>query len=141
MHRTLLAAAAAALLVTPVGASAQDDIGSSAEAICCGTNCCAIPVGDGCQTRGEVNPDNPCEVCDPSNSQSAFTVMPGCGTDGGTSTDAGSPAVDSGPTTVDAGTGSGDDGGCSVQPGAASSAGLVMGLLALGAFVLRRRLA
>ncbi|MFK7987937.1 MAG: hypothetical protein AB8I08_18100, partial [Sandaracinaceae bacterium] len=79
MHRSLLAAAAAVLFLLPAGASAQDDVGAATEAICCGSACCAIPEGDAFQARDDVNPNNACEVCDPSVSNSEWTAVPSCG--------------------------------------------------------------
>lgn len=127
MHRSLLAAAAAVLLLAPVAASAQDDVGAASEAICCGAECCAIPEGDGCQARNEVNPANACEVCDPSMSQSGWTAMAGCADDAGSTGG------------TDAGTTPTDDGGCAVSPGGSSHAGMALGLVALGALFVRRR--
>lgn len=136
---------------------------SEALARCCGASCCRIE-GD-CFTTGEANPDNPCEMCDPSSAPLAWTAVPGCtppedagmsmpdagptdedaGTpaeeDAGTpaETDAGTtPEVDSGTTpTADAGSGddSGDDDGGCAAGGSGAFGGL-FGLLLLG---LRRK--
>ncbi len=102
-------------------ASAQEDVGSTSAAVCCGADCCNI---DGtCRGRGETNPDNMCEMCDPGNSQSSWSAVPGCGggSDGGTTG------------------GGGDDGGCSATRLDGSDLGSLAALVGLLAFARRRR--
>lgn len=96
-------------------ASAQEDISSQVDEICCGASCCLI--GGTCYTTGEENPSNSCEVCMPPN-QTSFTNT--CDTGGG-GTDAGSSS-------------GGGGGGCQA---AGTSSGL--GLLALLGFAFIRR--
>ena len=96
-------------------ASAQEDISSQVEEICCGASCCLI--GGTCYTTGEENPSNSCQVCDPGRSQGSFTNT--CDTGGGAR---------------DAGGAGGGGGGCQA---AGTSGGL--GLLALLGFAFIRR--
>jgi len=124
---------------------------SEALAICCGGSCCRI---DGtCYTTGEENPDNECQTCDPSNSQSAWTDTPDCTPaeddagvaeeDMGTATevdmftpaeeDMGSSSGTDGGSTGDD-SGSDGDGGCAA--GGSGAFGGLFGLLLLG---LRRK--
>lgn len=141
----------------------DDDVGVSREAVCCGANCCSI--AGSCLSRGDTNPANPCQECNPSSDQFDWTDMPGCtppdagppavdagapAVDAGSTTpDAGSPGTDAGSTTppvdagsssgTDAGTGGGEDGGCAVSPGRGHAA-LPVGLgLALAVMLWRRR--
>ncbi len=75
-----------------------EDVESIVEDICCGGACCSI--GGVCFNTGDPNPDNECEVCDPSSSQSAFTNTCDAGApeeDAGAEEDAGMPMMDSGP--------------------------------------------
>jgi len=74
MPRTLaLLIASSSLLAVP--ALAQD-VGASREGICCGASCCLI---DGnCRIEGQKEPGNPCNVCDPAESQFAWTAVSGC---------------------------------------------------------------
>lgn len=119
-------ALAVVALFAPTSAAAQDDVGSAVEGICCGVNCCLI--GGSCSSRGDANPSNPCQTCNPSMSQTAWTDTAGCG------------GTDSGPPPArDAGTGTTDGGGCSAATGTGSAA--QAGLLGLlGAlFLVRRR--
>ncbi len=121
---------------------------SEALAVCCGSDCCCV---DGSiQGPGDTNPDNPCQVCDPSQSQMAWSEVPDCVADAGVSEeDAGTAAeedagtageedagssteMDGGPTGDDSG--SRDDGGCAAGGGGAF--GGLFGLLLLG---LRRK--
>jgi len=123
---------------------------SEALAICCGGSCCSI--AGTCYGTGDENPDDECQTCDPSNSQTAWTDTPGCtpgGEDAGVAEedmgtpaeeDMGTPAeedmgtptgTDGGPTGDDSGS---DDGGCAA--GGSGAFGGLFGLLLLG---LRRR--
>ena len=94
------------------GARADDpDIGVSRQAICCGTSCCLI---DGvCLSRGETNPTNSCEECNPSVAgQTAWSAIPGC------------VPTDAGPVTMDAGPIASPDAGASdAGPLASTAAG------------------
>tara|TARA_B100001750_G_scaffold136107_1_gene108292 strand:- start:2782 stop:3264 length:483 start_codon:yes stop_codon:yes gene_type:complete len=121
---------------------------SEAFAICCGGNCCFIDTV--CRSSGDENPDDACQVCDPSSSQTAWTDVAGCGdADAGTMTeedagvteeDAGTTETDAGSTTeTDAGTTTpdddDDDDGCSAAGGGAAG-----GLwIAMALFARRRR--
>ena len=133
---------------------------SEALAVCCGGGCCCL---DGeTQGPGDVNPANPCEVCDPATDQMSWTAVEDCSPDAGVDEDAGmsvdedagTPATDAGTTGTDAGTTSGtdsgppasmdagptdddsgsDDGGCAA--GGSGAFGGLFGLLLLG---LRRK--
>lgn len=137
---------------------------SEALARCCGASCCFI---DGmCRTTGEVNPDNSCEMCDPSSAGTAWTTIDGCGDDAGTGdedagmsmdedagmsmpgedmgppagTDMGTPGTDMGtPSGTDMGTSGGDDDGSDdggCSAGGTGAFGGLFGLLLLG---LRRK--
>ncbi len=76
MTSKLIASLALAMFVTLLMPA------SDALARCCGASCCLI---DGtCRTTGEVNPDNACEMCDPSSAGTAWTTIDGCGDDAGT---------------------------------------------------------
>lgn len=118
-------------------------------AICCGANCCLI---DGqCFQRGEMNPANSCEQCNPSAGQTSWSPVSGCGVDAGgvappadaaadPAPDAAAPQADAGNTGApDAGTEPTDDGGC-LAVGPAFSHPVHWGLVALLAlgFVGRR---
>lgn len=105
----------------------EDDVASRVDAICCGGNCCLI--GSDCFSNGDTNPDNACQTCDVSATQTAWTDVSGCAPE-----DSGvTPAADSGTTPPAEG------GGCSAS-GASSSAGPLALLGLLGAlFVWRRR--
>lgn len=130
---------------------------SEAYAICCGGSCCFID--SMCRNTGDTNPDDACQVCDPSSSQTEWTTMADCGgedagmadEDAGMSmpgedmgppagTDMGTPGTDMGtPSGTDMGTSGGDDdgsddGGCSA--GGTGAFGGLFGLLLLG---LRRK--
>jgi len=133
---------------------------SEALAVCCGGGCCCLD-GD-TQGPGDVNPANPCEVCDPSTDQMSWTPVADCTPDAGvdedagvsTEEDAGTAATDAGTTGTDAGTTTGtdsgppasmdagptdddsgsDDGGCAA--GGTGAFGGLFGLLLLG---LRRK--
>ncbi len=96
-------------------ASAQEDVSSQSDPICCGAACCSI--SGSCFNTGEENPSNACEVCMPSVNQSAFTNT-----------------CDTGSGRVDAGSSGGGGGGCQA---AGTSSGL--GLLALLGFAFIRR--
>ena len=108
--------------------AAQEDVGSTTAAVCCGSECCNI---DGtCRGRGERNPANMCQECDPGSSQSSWSPVSGC------------PATaDSG--TADTGTGGGDDGGgcsaSSLSTEAAATPFALGALFGLALFVRRRR--
>lgn len=126
MPRTLaLLIASSSLLAVP--ALAQD-VGASREGICCGASCCLI---DGnCRIEGQKEPGNPCNVCDPAESQFAWTAVSGC-----VPPDAGQPAGE-----PDAGTpSSGGGGGCAVTGGNSSALGVLGGMAALALVVWRRR--
>ena len=120
MHRHV----STAWLALGATAFAQDDeLGSRSDGVCCGTECCLIE-GE-CFARNEENPRNSCEICNPDESQAAFTAVAGC-------------------TPPDAGGGGGgggdDDGGCSIGTGAASAGvPLFSAALALVFFAVRRR--
>lgn len=132
---------------------------SEALAICCGGSCCLID--DVCRSTGDTNPENECQTCDPSNSQTAWTDTPDCTPGGddagvaeedmGTSTEAdmftpaeedmftpagedmgSSSGTDGGSTGDDSG--SDGDGGCAA--GGSGAFGGLFGLLLLG---LRRK--
>ena len=106
-------------------ASAQEEVGSVTQDICCGGACCLI---DGsCRSTEEANPADACEFCDPAQSQTGWSqrTTPACS--GGT---------DAGGGGTDAGGGGGDDGGCSVGHTGDAPYGL-LGLL--GLVLLRRR--
>lgn len=116
MRRAFLVFLFSSCLVS-VGAAAQD-VGGAQEPICCGDDCCLI--GGVCFARGEENPDNACQACDPAVSQGEFTPISGC-------------------TLPDAGTGGGG-GGCAVGGSSAGAGGLsVFALFAAAAIVARRR--
>ena len=126
MHRALFASVLTTLLLAAPLASAQDDVGAAEAPICCGGECCLI--GGSCFRRGDTNPADSCQMCDPGASQTGWTDMTGCTPTGGD--DAGTGGTPPDP----------DDGGCSAAPGAGSTgAGIAFGLLALGALVRRRR--
>ncbi|MBO6935553.1 MAG: hypothetical protein JJ863_11280 [Deltaproteobacteria bacterium] len=110
---------ALALGLMATSASAQEDVGSQVDQICCGSNCCLI--GGTCFTSGEASPDDACMVCDPSGSNTSFTNT--CG----------SPDMGGGDGGDD-----GDDGGCSAAGGPAGAYGFALIGAAL-AFVRRRR--
>ncbi len=77
---------------------------SEAFAICCGGSCCRIE--SVCFNTGDPNPDDACQVCDPSTSQTMWTDVAGCGdADAGTMSeeDAGVTEEDAGVTEEDAG--------------------------------------
>lgn len=121
-------------LVSFAGCAADgpEEIGGATEAICCGANCCLI---DGsCTRRGDTNPANSCEMCDPSSSNTSWTAVAGCAADA-------SPPADTGPadtgTAADTGTGGGGDGGCSV--GRARGGAAALGFASLLAVTLLRR--
>jgi MYXO-CTERM domain-containing protein len=132
MRRALFASTFAGLSILASAAAAQEDVGASREAICCGANCCLI--GGECFTRGDTNPADDCQECDPSVSQTAWTDVDGCG--------GGSDAGPTDPPEVDAGSG-GDtdpgDGGCSVGATGSAAPGAILALLAGLAFWRRRR--
>ena len=118
----LAAVLSAGLMVTTGAAAQEEEVGSTTAAVCCGSECCNI--SGSCRGRGEMNPANSCQQCDPGNSQSSWSNIPGC-TPGGT----------------DAGTGGGDDGGCSatsMTPADALPLGLAAFFGLLG-FARRRR--
>ncbi|MBZ0120779.1 MAG: hypothetical protein K8H88_27545, partial [Sandaracinaceae bacterium] len=83
-------------------------------AVCCGDNCCRI-VGvraNSCFARGEAHPTEPCLVCAPESSQSAFSVAAACMDAGSAPTDAGPPpATDGGGIVPPIDAGSTDAGG------------------------------
>lgn len=125
MRRAIFASTLALLLTAPAAAQ-DDDVGAAVEAICCGMECCLIGT---CRGRGQVNPDNSCEMCDPSTSQSEWTAIPGC-----VPPDAGTPpATDAGSTTPPPD----DGGGCSV--GATGARGPLALLSLVGGLALFRR--
>jgi MYXO-CTERM domain-containing protein len=100
-------------------ASAQEDVGSTTAAVCCGSECCNI--GGTCRGRGQRNPANMCQQCDPGNSQSSWSNIAGCAA-----------TADSGMT----GGGGDDGGGCSTTALSAETAtpvalGALFGLLGL----------
>ncbi|MEC7521423.1 MAG: MYXO-CTERM sorting domain-containing protein [Myxococcota bacterium] len=106
----------------------DDDVASRVDAICCGANCCLI--GGSCFSNGDVNPDNSCQTCDVSGSQTAWTDMDGC------------TPPDSGVVTppADSGTGGGEGGGgCSASPAGSAGPLAFLGLLGALFFVRRRR--
>lgn len=86
---------------------------SEALARCCGGSCCLID--DVCRDTGDTNPDNVCEVCDPSSAGTAWTAVADCTPDAGIEEDAGmSMEEDAGTSTeTDAGTSTGTDAGTS----------------------------
>lgn len=133
-----LLASTAFLLLGGCTNASYDDVGAATYAVCCGANCCCPGIGDGTPiSAGDVNPDNPCEVCDPSTTAMAWTAVAGCGEDGGGGgTDAGP-----GMTGTDAGPGGGGDdgGGCSVGAGPASGFGLALFSVVAVLFAFRRR--
>lgn len=107
-----------------------DEIGAVTYAVCCGSNCCCN--NGGRQDRGDRNPSNECEMCDPSNDPMVWTAVPNCTPGGG----------DTGTPRPDASTGGGgDDGGCSVGAvGGTNGAAWGVGLLGLlGLLAVRRR--
>lgn len=121
------------------------------DAICCGASCCAIE--GGCQRTGEMNPANSCQLCDPSESQTAWTDIPGCTPDadagpaevdaGPVETDAGPVETDAGPVETDAGSttpppSGGGGGGCSVNQGQSTGA-WILGVLGALFLATRRR--
>ena len=129
--RNLLLLALGTAVVSLTGCTNGSDVGSATYAICCGADCCCPSLGDGRRiNNGDRNPANPCEICDPSMTQTAWTPVPDCdagmaGTDAGTDagpadtdggsadTDAGSTGTDAGSTGTDSGTGGGTDSGTS----------------------------
>jgi len=134
-----LFASTAFLLLGGCTNAEYDDVGAATYAVCCGANCCCPGIGDGSPiSTGDMNPDNPCEVCDPSTDPNSWTPVAGCGEDagGGGGTDAGG-----GMTGTDAGPGTtgGDDGGCSVSAGPASGFGLALFSVVAVLFTFRRR--
>jgi len=141
MRKTIgLLASTAFLLLGGCTNAEYDDVGAATYAVCCGANCCCPGIGDGSPiSAGDMNPDNPCEVCDPSETAMAWTPVPGCGEDAG-----GMGGTDAGPgmTGTDAGpgmTGSDDDGGCAVSAGPASGFGLALFSVVAVLFAVRRR--
>lgn len=126
MRRLLAFLVCTASLMITASALAQDDVGAAHEGVCCGATCCLI---EGmCLGTGQQNPRNPCEVCDPGQSQAAWTTMAGC-----TPPDAGNTGgdPDAGSTTPP------PSGGCAVGQGGAASPAALAALLAL--FLVRRR--
>jgi len=110
MRATLLSIGLSFLFVGCV--NAPDDIGAATYAVCCGSGCCCPSIGTGGRINaGDMNPDNPCEVCDPSTDPRAWTPVPDCdaGSPGGT--DAGPAPTDGGAVETDAGPGDTDAGG------------------------------
>jgi MYXO-CTERM domain-containing protein len=64
----------------------DDDVGAHHEAVCCGFICCLI---EGvCRADGDLDPRDPCRECNPVESQSSWSVIPGCG-----AVDAGGPVL------------------------------------------------
>jgi len=107
----------------------SDDIANATYAVCCGSGCCcpSLNPGGGRINTGDTNPDNPCEVCDPSTSTTAWTPVPDCDAGmGGGDTDAGPAPTDGGPMETDAGPGDTDAGGVvetDAGPGGGTDAG------------------
>jgi hypothetical protein len=108
---TKLIFAASTLALSALGCTAEvpSDVGSRVEAVCCGANCCNV--GGDCFMRGDRNPLDTCQECDPSSSQSAFTDIAGC-VDGGPPpvADGGPSGTDSGPSGSDSGPSGSDSG-------------------------------
>src|SRR5262245_18665722 len=69
------AATLAALMASCTGGEPQPTDEQSA-AVCCGANCCNI--GGSCVGRGEINPGNNCQTCNPSSSQFNWSPVQGC---------------------------------------------------------------
>jgi MYXO-CTERM domain-containing protein len=86
----LLTAGTLSLLLAGCIQNEKEEIISSAEAICCGASCCFID-GD-CRTRGQRNPANACEECNPSMSQNVWSPVANCMMP----PDAGPPPIDAG---------------------------------------------
>lgn len=139
MRRALIASLFASLVSVSAGAVAQD-IGSSVESICCGTECCLI-AGE-CLMRGDTNPEDATQFCDPAPATNrCWSDGSGCvpEPDAGAAPDAGTAPVDAGTPPADAGT-SPDDGGCSVAAGSRPGFALgAFGLVAAGLLLRRRR--
>ncbi len=127
MRRVLLALVLASSFVS-LNALAQEDIGAAHEAVCCGATCCLI---DGtCLMDGNTNPANPCQVCDPSQSQAEWTAVEGC-----TQPDSGPPPMrDAGTTTPPPASG-----GCSATGAGSAAPAVLLGLALALCFVRRRR--
>ncbi|MEM9193408.1 MAG: hypothetical protein AAGF12_29810 [Myxococcota bacterium] len=164
-QRIMMLLASAMLAISTAGCAVQSDgdsVGSVQSAICCGGNCCLIE--GSCFQRGDMNPMNRCETCDPGNSRRDWTAMAGCtpgdadvpdadvpdadvpdadvpdadGPDADVVTPdaAGTPDASTGTPDASTGGGGGDDDGCSVG-GSANFGGLAVVLLAFA--LLRRR--
>lgn len=119
--RHLLLTASLLLIASPAFAD-DEDIGTGSSPICCGANCCLI--AGTCFSRGETNPDNECEACDPSSTQTAFTAVPGCtpADSGVAPADSGVEPADSGVTpTEDSGVGPAVDSGTSTPADSGTS--------------------
>lgn len=129
MRRALLGLLSASFFSIAAPAFAEDDVGAAREAICCGATCCLI---DGmCLHANDENPTNPCQICDPSQSQAQWTTVEGCSPaqpDAGSST-----PPDAGSTTPPPSGG----GGCAVGTGGGAPLGLIV--LAVAALRFRRR--
>ena len=117
MRRVVFASILTLAFAAPAAAQ-DDDVGAAVEAICCGAECCSI--GGTCFNRGDENPMNSNEICDPSVSQDSFTTVEA--PDAGTTT----PPPD-------------DDGGCSVGTGASSAPAALLALVGGLALFRRRR--
>jgi hypothetical protein len=117
------------------------------DAICCGSSCCAIE--GGCQSNGDENPANACEICNPAVSQTAWSANPTCEDAGPPAVDAGPVETDAGPVETDAGPvgtdagsttppPSGGGGGCAVNQGQSYGA-WILGVLGALFLATRRR--